>query len=136
MKNIAIGVVGTILVILAIVGFSTLVGGDEVESREAVTAPAPRVTEPDPAPADKDEVFVTLVRSELPDARFVSDADLVEAGKLTCETIEMVGLERVLGEMLTSDVDQNYTVVMVAASLAVYCPELTPPDWDEEEFGV
>lgn len=131
-KNIAIGVAATIFVILAIVGFSTLVGGDEHEGHEH----AVERTAPAPAAPDKDEMFVSLVRSELPGLRNVPASELVEGGKMTCDTLEQVGMEFFLNHMLETDVDTHFTAVMVAASLTVYCPELKPSDWDEQEVGV
>lgn len=95
---------------------------DESAASEPTTEPTQEVTAP-----SADEVFLTVVRDEIPWTQQESDADLIALGQQACKTVGQIGFEETIFSLAT---DGNLTEqemldlsFIVGAAVGAYCPE-------------
>lgn len=92
------------------------------ETTEPTAEPTPEVTAP-----SADEVFLTVVRDELPWTQQESDADLIALGQQACQTVGNIGFEETIYSLAMDETMTEQEVLdlsfIVGAATAAYCPE-------------
>ena len=95
---------------------------DESVASEPATEPTPEVTAP-----SADEVFLTVVRDEIPWTQQESDADLIALGQQACQTVGDLGFEETIYALATDGKMTEQEMLdlsfIVGAAVGAYCPE-------------
>jgi len=120
-------------VILLTVGITGCAGSSGTHAIDPEPMPTYTV-EPDPTPTTpvytKDEIFVSLVRSQYPYyASLYSDAELVNIGALSCKYFRDGGDFESLAYNLVMSIDSDdpeffsFIGFTIGSSVATYCPQ-------------
>lgn len=74
-----------------------------------------------------DEVFLTVVRDEIPWTQQESDADLIALGQQACKTVGQIGFEETIFSLATDGTLTEQEMLdlsfIVGAAVGAYCPE-------------
>lgn len=99
---------------------------DESGASEPTTEPTTEPTQEVTAPS-ADEVFLTVVRDELPWTQQESDADLIALGQQACQTVGNIGFEETIYSLAMDETMTEQEMLdlsfIVGAATAAYCPE-------------
>lgn len=100
---------------------------DESEASEPTTEPTETQTTPEVTTPSIDEVFLTVVRDEIPWTQQESDADLIALGQQACETVGQLGFEETIFSLATDGTLTEQEMLdlsfIVGAAVGAYCPE-------------
>ena len=90
---------------------------------ESVQTEPVNVPEATPAPANMEDVFVTVIRAKYD--LDVSDAELIETGHQVCEAFDTFGVAGTIGIMIQSEsaIDPEVLGYVMGASASAFCPE-------------
>lgn len=98
----------------------------ETNNPPETTEPTTEPTETQTAPS-ADEVFLTVVRDEVPWTQQESDADLIALGQQACQTVGNIGFEETIYSLAMDETMTEQEVLdlsfIVGAATAAYCPE-------------
>ena len=90
---------------------------------ESVQTEPVNVPEATPAPANMEDVFVTVIRAKYDPG--MSDAELIEMGRTICEGFDDFGVAGTIGIMVQGEptLDPEVLGYFMGASASAFCPE-------------
>lgn len=73
----------------------------------------------------REQVYLDVLREEYPDLYGMSDAELIQGGKQTCEYLEELDLDfdRFIDNAVVGGVDAEFAGAMLGVAIPAFCPQ-------------
>lgn len=126
----------TATVLSSAILFTGCSGGDDKSS--SALNPSPKISvktetvtvkpeAPSTVPSSsKNEIFLSVLRDHGDTYTGAPDADLIELGHQTCDTLDMgVTVEDMAAYMVQENIDPDFAGFLIGAAVGVFCPEYT-----------